>query len=53
MFEIIRCYYPKLGNEFRTCDIIESGLKIIGITLTDDIIIGDNRHYSIKESGSI
>jgi len=35
-----------------TKNLVETG-KIIGITLTDHVIIGDGRHYSMKESGSI
>jgi DNA repair protein RadC len=35
-----------------TTKLVETG-NIIGITLTDHVIIGDGRHYSLKESGSI
>jgi len=35
-----------------TTKLVETG-NIIGITLTDHVIIGDSRHYSLKESGSI
>lgn len=35
-----------------TTNLVETG-KIVGITLTDHVIIGENRHYSMKESGSI
>lgn len=35
-----------------TTKLVETG-NIIGITLTDHVIIGDCRHYSLKESGSI
>ena len=35
-----------------TAKLVETG-NIIGITLMDHVIIGDGRHYSLKESGSI